>query len=189
VVDTSGLTTTTGQINAGSTTLLLSGAGPFSTTGGWTRNGVRYTGISGNTLTGIPATGAGSITTTIPYGTAIIAAPALTGVTGLLRALTRGATVNLAIQRDDLTAQAAAAARETTAVRVSDGIHEYLVSDERRNEASLTALCLSRALRQSAGHRRLRHARRQNQVRKVGRHHVVRALDCPDAHDSGSLHQ
>jgi hypothetical protein len=141
VTDTSGLTTASGQINAGSTSLLLSGTGPFSATGGWTRNGIRYTGISGNTLTGIPATGPGSITTTIPYGTAIVAAPSLTGVSGLARALTRGATLNLAVQRDDLTAQAAAAARETTAVRVSDGIHEYLVSDERRNEASLTALC------------------------------------------------
>jgi hypothetical protein len=141
VTDTSGLTTVSGQVNAGSTTLLLSATGPFSATGGWTLNGIRYTGITANTLTGIPATGTGSILTTIPYGTAIIAAPALTGVTGLLRALTRGATVNLAVQRDDLTAQAAAAARETTSVRTSDGIHEYLVSDERRNEASLTALC------------------------------------------------
>jgi hypothetical protein len=141
VTDTSGLTTVSGQVNAGSTTLLLSATGPFSATGGWTLNGIRYTGITANTLTGIPATGTGSILTTIPYGTAIIAAPALTGVTGLTRALIRGATVNLAVQRDDLTAQAAAAARETTAVRTSDGIHEYLVSDERRNEASLTALC------------------------------------------------
>jgi hypothetical protein len=70
-------------------------------------------------LTGIPASGTGSITLPLITGTPI----------------------NIWVQRDDLTAQAAAAARETTAVRVSDGIHEYLVSDERRNEASLTALC------------------------------------------------
>jgi hypothetical protein len=141
VTDTSGLTTVSGQVNAGSPTLLLSGTGAFSAGGGWTMNGIRYTGISGNTLTGIPATGPGSITTTIPYGTAIVAAPALTGVTGLVRARPRGAAILVWVQRDDVAAQAAAAARETTAVYTSDGIHEYRVSDERRNEASLTALC------------------------------------------------
>jgi hypothetical protein len=139
--DTSGLTTVSGQVNAGSPTLLVASAAPFYAAGGWTMNGIRYSGISGNTLTGIPPTGPGAILTTLPYGTAIIAAPTLTGVTGLARPLTRGSTIFVFVQRDDLSAQAEAAARETSAVRTSDGIHEYMVSDAQRTAASLTALC------------------------------------------------
>src|SRR4029077_18979847 len=114
---------------------------PFAAAGGWTMNAIRYSGISGNSLIGIPASGLGAIQTTLPYGTAIVAAPALTGVVGVARGMTRGTTITVFVQRDDVAAQAEAAARETTAVYTSDGIHEYLVSDGRRNVASLTALC------------------------------------------------
>lgn len=136
--DTSGLTVTTGQVNAGSTSLLLASAGPFATTGGWAILGsqaVRYTGISGNTLTGIPASGVGALLNSVRYGEHVDPAPALTGVTGIVVAISSGTPVNVWVQRDDTAAQAAMAALDG-----GDGIYEYLVSDERRTETSLTAL-------------------------------------------------
>lgn len=143
--DTSGLVQTFGQVNAGSTSMPTSGTAPFSTGGGWVKTSaddlVRYTGITGNTLTGIPAAGAGAIITSILYNSQVISAPALTGVTGLTKALVKGAPVRILVQRDDLLAQAAAAARESTSTYTSDGIHEVTITDDRRGEASLMARC------------------------------------------------
>lgn len=69
------------------------------------------------TLTGIPPSGAGSITT----------------------AIGAGSVVNIWVQRDDATAQTALASMEG-----GDGIHEDVVADERRNKISLIALCDAR---------------------------------------------
>ena len=143
--DTSGLTQPTGQVNAFSATLIAASAGPFFASGGWAAIGggqtIRYTGITGNTLTGIPTSGPGAITTTVVYGSQVLPAPALTGVTGLTKAMAKGALVHIWVQRDDVAAQLAAAVRETTDTFTSDGIHEYLITDDRRTEASLRALC------------------------------------------------
>jgi hypothetical protein len=84
--DTSGLAQPAGQVLAGATSIPVAGLGGvngFQATGGAAIVGngsvvVRYTGITGNTLTGIPSTGDGSITATIPYNSQITAAPALT---------------------------------------------------------------------------------------------------------------
>jgi hypothetical protein len=65
-------------------------------------------------LTGIPPSGAGSI------GVPIL----------------KGASVNIWVTRDDLAAQTAMAL-----IDGGDGLYEFLISDERRGEASLTALC------------------------------------------------
>jgi hypothetical protein len=63
---------------------------------------------------------------------------ALTGVTGIVVPIPKGAPINIWVQRDDLTAQAAAAARDNDG---GDGVYEAPpIVDERRNEASLTAL-------------------------------------------------
>lgn len=135
--DTSGLTATTGQINSGSTSILT--AGWAFATAGWIISGqqvIRYTGVSGNTLTGIPASGPGAIVSTIPYGDHLDPVPALTGVTGLTVALVNGAPVNIFVERNDLGAQTAMAA-----IDGGDGIYEYYLSDERRALDSLTALC------------------------------------------------
>lgn len=137
--DTSGLTQPPGQVNAGSTTLLLASTGPFDAGGGWVKLGsewVRYTGISGQSLTGIPASGPGSILTTVLYGDAALPSPALTGVTGIVTPMLKGSAVHIWVQRDDLDAQAAQAARDG-----GDGIVEYLFSDGRRGEASLIERC------------------------------------------------
>lgn len=137
--DTSGIAQPAGQVNAGSTSILTASAGPFSSTGGWAVLGskaVRYTGISGNSLTGIPPSGPGAIVNTIRYGEHVDPSPALTGVSGITAAIASGATVNLWVQRDSLAGQAAMAALDG-----GDGMYEFYVSDERRGEASLIALC------------------------------------------------
>jgi hypothetical protein len=143
--DTSGLVEPGGQVNAGSTTLVTTGTGPFPPAGGWARTGqqvLRYTGISGITLTGIPASGPGAILTTIPYGSQILPEPALIGVTGLTVAAARGASVHIWVQRDDVAAQSALGQLERNPDGTpTDGIREYLISDERRIETSLIEAC------------------------------------------------
>ena len=143
--DTSGLTQPDGQINAGESSILLTSTAPFAAPAGWARtlsgDAISYSGISGNTLTGIPASGPGAIRTTIMYGDPIVPAPVLTGVSGNTKALTRGAPLYIWVQRDDTAAQAAAAARESTDTYTSSGIHEHTLVDERRGEPSLMALC------------------------------------------------
>jgi hypothetical protein len=138
IADTSGLQQPQGQVNPGATVLPVAASAPFRTAGGWVTLGggqtVRYTGVSGQTLVGIPAAGAGAITTAVIYGSQAIPAPMLVGVTGLTKAMQRGSAVHLWIQRDDLAAQAEHAARTG-----GDGIVEYLIVDMRRGLDSLTA--------------------------------------------------
>jgi hypothetical protein len=139
--DTSGLKQPDGVVLAGAPSIVVAGIGWARPGGGWAIIGngeqtIRYTGISGNTLTGIPAIGPGAIVATVSYNSTITAAAALLGVTGLLRALIKGAPINLWVQRDDIAAQASLAAADHT-----DGIIEHLITDERRGEASLTQLC------------------------------------------------
>ncbi len=77
------------------------------------------------TLTGIPASGTGSITSTITVGDTITdsAGAILTGVTGVLYAIPEGAQLNILVTRNDATAQTTLAALEG-----GDGIHEFFVS-------------------------------------------------------------
>ncbi len=112
---------------AGSTSLLVTDASGFSAAGGFlsvSGQTIKYTGKSGNTLTGIPASGSGSILSTLTYGAATIALPALTGVSGWSVGLSAGDAVFLWVQVDDTGAQTALAAIEG-----GDGIHEYPVVD------------------------------------------------------------
>ena len=143
--DTSGLTLVTGHVLAGSDEILTASTGPFDAAGGWALvagMAVRYTGFTGNTLTGIPADGVGALLTTIAYGEHIDPAPALIGVTGIVHPLLNGAPINIWVQRDDLAAQADQAALDLlNGVDPADGIIEGPpVVDERRGEASLAAL-------------------------------------------------
>jgi hypothetical protein len=140
IADTSGLQQPQGQVNPGATVIPVASSAVFRSGGGWVVTGggqvVRYTGISGQTLTGVPATGAGAIVTTILYGQQATPAPMLVGVTGLTKAMRKGSAVHLWIQRDHLAAQAEHAARTG-----GDGIVEYLLVDTRRGLDSLTARC------------------------------------------------
>ena len=83
--DTSGLAQPEGQVATGSTTIPVANTAAFRAAGGWAivgngRQAIRYTGISANTLTGIPASGAGAIVATVAYNSTITQAPALLGV-------------------------------------------------------------------------------------------------------------
>src|SRR5262245_28170355 len=145
VTDTSGLVQTAGQVLPGATSILVSGTGPFFAGGGWARVNnqiLRYTGLSGMTLTGVPALGTGAITTSINYGDAITPVAALTGVAGLRSAMSKGASVHLFVQRDDLAAQSALGQLERHPDGTATaGIREYMLSDERRGDPSRRAYC------------------------------------------------
>lgn len=137
--DTSGLTQPSGQVNPAATTMPLASTTPARAGGGWLIVGdqyIRYTGIAGQSLTGIPATGPGAITAPIVYGQQAVPAPMLVGVSGLAIAVLNGSAVHVWVQRDDLAARAAEAARSG-----GDGIVEHLITDARRSEASLIQLC------------------------------------------------
>jgi len=149
--DTSGIQQPAGSVLAGSPAIIVAGAGWANPAGGWAIIGngqqtIRYTGISGNSLTGIPATGPGAITATVSYNSTITGAAALLGVTGLyppalvntglFAKLIKGAPINLWVERNDPAAQSAIAAVDGT-----DGVIEHLITDERRGEASLIQLC------------------------------------------------
>lgn len=125
--DTSGLSSGSGQVLLGASTMVVSGIGPFSATGGWARVGsivFRYAGISGNTLTGIPTSGAGSLTASVNYGSTIIAAPALVGVTGINTGITAGAIVAIRVTTSNPASIALMAAAEG-----GDGVHEFVFYD------------------------------------------------------------
>lgn len=145
--DSSGLIAANGQINAGATSILTSGAGFARASGGWIdvpgSDAVRYSGVSGNTLTGIPASGPGSLTNTIRYGTNLVAVPILTGVTGITAALPRGTPINLWVTRNDAGGQSDQIVIDGINGRVrQDGIYEGpIIVDERRGLLSLAALC------------------------------------------------
>jgi len=135
--DTSGLKQPEGQALAGSTTILVAGAAAFRPTGGWalvTGQTIRYTGISGNSLTGIPASGVGAILATISYNATIIAANAIegipaSGVGAITLPIKTGDPVNVLVQVDDAAAQAAQGA-----ITGGDGIIEMYVQDNRLSE-------------------------------------------------------
>ena len=103
----------------GSPTLPCASVAAFLPSGGWAIVGsqnIRYTGISGNALLGIPASGPGAITATITYNTTAVAAAMLTGIptTGLgviKYTMLKGDPVNVFVQVDDLAAQAAVRAQ------------------------------------------------------------------------------
>jgi hypothetical protein len=143
--DTSGLTQLSGQVNAGATTLPVAGTGAFSANGGWAliagSQVISYTGVTSTGLVGIPASGAGAIVSSVSFNSTVTAAPALTGVSGVLLPMQKGAMVHIWVQRDDLGAQSELIALDAAQGRVSDGIVEHTITDERRGETSLIALC------------------------------------------------
>ena len=118
--DTSGLTSPAGQVNPGSPTMIVASTSWAAAAGGWAVIGngeqaIRYTGISGNQLTGIPASGPGAIVAAVSYNSTITGAPCLIGIpatgAGAIRYLIKlGDPVNLLAIVDDLTAQSALAA-------------------------------------------------------------------------------
>jgi len=136
--DTSGLQQPQGQVNAGATVIPVAGTAPFAPTGGYAVVGngeqvVRYTGVTAGSLTGIPASGPGALRSTVAFNASITVSPALTGVSGIARALIDGEEIYLLVVRDDAAAQAALAAIEG-----GDGIIEHFVQDRRLSAAGAT---------------------------------------------------
>lgn len=137
VTDTSGLVQESGNVNAGSTSLLVTNPGAFESAGGWAYVGalpIKYTGKSASALTGVPASGDGSISTTLRYGAVIVAAPMLIGIAtsgegSIQYALAQGEPVNLVVTANDAAAQAALAARIG-----GDGVLEEYLQDNRLSE-------------------------------------------------------
>ena len=135
--DTSGLVADGGQVLAGLTTIPVSGTGAFPATG-WVlagNNRIHYGAVTGDSLTGIPATGDGSIQNTIPYGTPITLAPMLTGVAGITAPIVAGDEIYLVVQRDDPARQATVA----DMVNGGPGVREEWVQDRRLSIAEAGA--------------------------------------------------
>lgn len=113
--DTSGLTQPAGQVLPGETSIIIAGTAPFRETGGWAFTGtqqIRYTAFSGSSLTGIPASGPGSIQQPINYNSTIAAAPCLIGIPssgeGSIRyTIPKGEAVYLRVTVEDTDAQVA----------------------------------------------------------------------------------
>jgi hypothetical protein len=160
-VDTSDLnslavTTTSGSTASGATTVNVTTAAAFATTGGWAICGsltIRFTGKTATSLTGIPATGYGSIGAAIPSGTLITGTLALTGIpasgVGSIRyPIHQGDPVNLRVVLDDLPAQATIAALLGGS---DDGIIEGpLIQDGRLSETEARARGTARLAQKSA---------------------------------------
>jgi hypothetical protein len=143
--DTSGIPQAAGTVFAGSPTMILAGIpAAFSPTGGWAIVGngqviIRYSGISGNNLTGIPPSGVGSITTSISYGSLCTASPALTGVPtsgagAIIYGLKSGDGLQLLVTVDDVAAQTALAG-----MIGGSGIKEAYIQDRRIGYAEAVA--------------------------------------------------
>ena len=124
----------------GSTTLRVAELSVFSGSGGWVLAGqqlMRYTGRSASSgegnLTGLPASGVGSILSPIEPDAPVIEAPHLTGVPAsgagsVTIQLEAGDEVNVYVQRDDASKQSTLA---TTLGGGHSGIVETFVQDRR----------------------------------------------------------
>jgi hypothetical protein len=142
--DTSGLTQPEGTVNPGSTTLLLAATADFRSAGGWAAIGngsqaVRYTGITAGSLSGIPASGPGSITAAISYNSTVTPLSCLIGVPAsgagsVLYTIPKGQSVNCFVTVDDLAAQSVLAGLLDDG---SDGVKTQTLQDRRlsRSEA------------------------------------------------------
>src|SRR5690606_9964263 len=105
---------------------------------------IRYTGVSGNTLTGIPPEGFGAITAAVSYRSTIAASPALTGIPSsgdgaVVVTVVDGDPVNILAQADGEPAQTAVAA-----LMAGGGSREGRLSDNRLSYTE--ALARARAL-------------------------------------------
>jgi hypothetical protein len=142
--DTSGIQQPNGQVLPGSPTLPVAGLGAFVAAGGWAIIGngqqvIRYTGIAGGSLTGIPPAGPGAIVAAVSYNSTATAAPAVRGIpatgSGRIRyPIASGDPVDLLIIVDDVDAQTLLAS-----LIGGSGIKESKITDRRIGVAEATA--------------------------------------------------
>lgn len=144
--DTAGVPPTNAQVSVGATTIPVTAIAPFENDGGagWAAIGnmpIRYTGASAGQLTGIPASGEGSVTSTVRHGAQILVMARLVGIpasgTGAItRAVKAGDPVTLRVEVDDAAAQAALAAR--LGLSAEHGIVEEPYTDTSMGVVELT---------------------------------------------------
>ena len=132
-----------GQVAVGATSVLVTDTTPFvndgGASGGWASVGnltVRYTGISGSNLVGIPASGSGSVTSTVRYGSQVLVQPRLvgipaSGVGALTTGVRKGDTVALRLELEDPQAAQVLASRLGFPADWTQGLVEFVVSDSR----------------------------------------------------------
>jgi hypothetical protein len=117
--NTSGLVDTSGKVTTGATSIAVLNGLTFPSSGGWVQAGsapaFRFSGRTTSTLTGIPASGVGSIQSDIGYGNACVLCPMLTGIPvsgagSIQNAIAQGDAMALRAQADDTARQAAIAA-------------------------------------------------------------------------------
>jgi len=148
-VDASALSQPSGQVLAGASSLILAATAGFTPTGGWAVIGngqqvIRYTGISGLSLIGIPFSGPGAITASVSFNSSVTESPALTGVSGITRPIKQGDAVNLLVQLDDTVAQSSRAAAIG-----GDGVVEEYMQDGRLGRTEAVSRARAKLVQQS----------------------------------------
>lgn len=143
-------TSTAGQsalsVAAGATSLPVDDCALFLAAGGWAlapgNQLFSYTGRSAasgpGSLTGIPATGVGSLTAPVRSGT-VKAAPHLTGCTGIVYPISKGDPLNIVAGVGDVAAQTAMSGW----IGYGSGVHEMFITDGRWGLAEATAQATS----------------------------------------------
>lgn len=134
--NTSALVNEVGSVAAGSASVPVTGLAPFQSGGGWAFAGgqyIRYTGYSSTALTGVPASGPGSLASTVNYGTEILATAFLSGIAAsgegsIQNDIDVHGEINILEICDDLDAQAELATLEGGD---SDGVYEHYIQDRR----------------------------------------------------------
>jgi hypothetical protein len=142
--DTSGIQQPNGQVLPGAASLPVAGVGAFMAAGGWAVIGngqqvIRYTGIAGGALIGIPASGPGAITAAVAFNSTATAAPSLRGFpasgAGAIRyPIASGDPIDLVILVDDTAAQTLLAS-----LIGGSGVKESKITDRRISVAEATA--------------------------------------------------
>jgi hypothetical protein len=130
-------------VDIGETSLRVTDVSAFQPGGGWAFVGserIHYTGISGNSLTGIPASGDNSIQATHKAGSEILAPALLTGIPtsgngSILYALTDGDSVNVLVTVQDTASQSTMAGL----IGYGDGIFEEIIEDTSASEVEAIA--------------------------------------------------
>lgn len=141
-------TVNTCNYTIGLSSISVANGGRLPTTGGWLLVGnmyLRYGSTSGTTISGIPTSGIGSITSVLTYNATVTMVPAVVGVNannGVPYVLLSGTSVTLFAQRDNLAAQAALGALELDKNgNPTDGIREYSLTVSGATYTQLYATC------------------------------------------------
>lgn len=137
-------TDTTALVSAGATSIPVTSSAAITPASvglpGWIKSFdsdqiIYFSGVAGNTLTGVPASGPGSVREDIPMNTLVYHLPQIALSSALTTTVPSGTPVTPFTTVDDAAAQATQAALEG-----GDGIHEAVIQDRRFSQSMATAL-------------------------------------------------